>query len=173
MKVPSKRLAELLGMLAVVASLVFVGLQLMLDRRVAIAAQFHNRSKLGHVSFVSQFENEPFIQMQAHQWENGFLPDWWNAGIEKYRSERSLTLKDIVRLELLVRTELLRYNNNFYQYSQGLLDRDNYLTGLRNYFSVRMAQDPLFRAVALSPGPMEPGFIELIQEAEKELNGTK
>ena len=172
MKISNRQLAELIGIISVVASLIFVGLQLMLDRQVAIAAQFHNRSELGHNDLVSRFENEPYIRMQAQQLENGFEPTWWNPEIEKYRSERKLTLEDIVRLELLLRNEFLRYNNNYYQYSRGLIDRENYLNGLRNYFLQRMGQDPLFRAVALSPGPMEPGLIQLIQEVEEELNGT-
>lgn len=45
MKASKKELVEIVGIFAVVASLIFVGMQLQLDRKVALAEQYSNRAE--------------------------------------------------------------------------------------------------------------------------------
>ena len=46
MRIESKQVIDIVSTLAVVASLIFVGYQLILERRIAEAAQQHNRMEL-------------------------------------------------------------------------------------------------------------------------------
>ena len=45
MNAKQKEVVEIVGIFAVVASLIFVGMQLMLDRKVALAEQYFNRAE--------------------------------------------------------------------------------------------------------------------------------
>ena len=45
MRTSKKDIVEIVGIFAVVASLIFVGMQLMLDRKVALAEQYFNRAE--------------------------------------------------------------------------------------------------------------------------------
>ena len=45
MKTSKKELAEIVGIFAIVASLIFVGLQLRLEHKVAMADQYFNRAE--------------------------------------------------------------------------------------------------------------------------------
>jgi len=168
MKTDTKQLIEIVGIFGVIASLIFVGMQLMLDRRVAVGSQYHERMVLGHEYYLRQAENSDFLRSEAKLWDQGFFPAFWNDDIEKYKNERDLSTEDIVRRGLLDRTILLRLNNNYFQYSRGLLEGD-VLTGIKLGLKVNMSQSPLFRAVANNFEVGEEGFENLIIEVEQEI----
>ena len=53
-----KDLAELIGLASIVASLLFVGLQMKQSQRIAIAGQYHNRAALAIENFGNMMSNE-------------------------------------------------------------------------------------------------------------------
>ena len=170
MKTDPKQVIEVIGISGVIASLLFVGMQLVLDRRVAVGSQYHERMILGHEYYLSLSENEKWISTEAKQWEEGFTPVYWNADIESYKAERKLTTEDIVRQDRLYMTTLLRLNNNYFQYEHGLLEGD-VLEGIRTGLKIQMTQSPIFRGVANRFAVGDPGFQALILEVEQELVG--
>ena len=85
---------ELIGIVSIIASLLFVGMQLTLDRRIAAGAQFHERMLIAHDASLAYFQNEEWIKMQAALWENGFTPRWWNSDIENFADQRKLSMED-------------------------------------------------------------------------------
>ena len=70
MKIDNKALVELVGVLTVTASLVFVGMQLMLDRKVAIAEQYFNRTESAKQDRRTLLLSPVFYQE---------VEDWWST----------------------------------------------------------------------------------------------
>ena len=168
MKLRPRELIETIGIFSVVASLLFVGLQLMQDRRVAIGAQFHERSLLGHEALQGLFDNNDWVKAQAQQWESGFKPSWWNTEIDMIQKDRNLSMEDMVRSILRTEMEIIRANNNYFQYQQGIITEESWrqiLTGITSAM-----ERPVYRAIALSRTIHEEGFLEVLQELEKEVS---
>ena len=67
-KLSNRELAEIVGVLAVVASLVFVGLQLMLDRKIASGEQYSARAMARQSMLQSYLESDAAY---PHTLENG------------------------------------------------------------------------------------------------------
>jgi len=169
MKISSREIAELGGLIAIVASLIFVGMQLMLDRKVAMGAQYHERMVLGHERDQGMFASEAYIRERAEEWEAGFYPIWWNDDIEGYQKERNLTLEAVARREVIARMAWIRLNNNYYQYTLGLMP-EGYLEDLRIDVKRTMTINPVYRAVALISNTHERGFQNIVSEIDRELS---
>lgn len=158
----ARELAELIGIFSVVASLLFVGFQLMLEQRVSMGSQFHARTSLGHDALLSHLENPDWISYQAKLWENGFKPPWWNENIDAYQAERSLSMEEMVMRSMDIRLSYYRINNNYFQFRQGLISGEAW-----NHIAAQLEMDlqrPFPRAVALGVQSYEFEFIELLQK---------
>ena len=124
MKVKSKVFVELIGALAVTASLVFVGMQLMLDRKVAVAEQYYNRTESVKEDRRTLLLSPVFFQEIEYWWAIGERPSYWNEDWEIAkqldRGDYSVTtvFHRIVELQL----SILGYDNIYFQYQQGLID---------------------------------------------------
>ena len=81
MKTNIKQTIEIIGFAAVVVSLIFVGIQLRLDSRVALADQYAFRSESVKNDLRSRIESEDFLEMEVKRWENGSRPPWWTEEI--------------------------------------------------------------------------------------------
>ena len=171
MKERTREVIEIVGIFGLIASLIFVGMQMMLDRRIAMGNQFHDRTEIGHEGMIAQFQSDAWVAMQAREWEAGFLPDWWNEKITAYQQEHGYSMKDIVRLELSARMRLVRMNNNYFQHQLGLISDetwDNISPSGEVY-----QRDPVYAAVAAQGGGvLEPGYRKLIQEALESIERT-
>ena len=77
-----KQSIEVIGILGVIASLTFVGMQLMLDRQVALADQYFNRTESRLATVRSQLESEAYIDLMVMQWENGSRPAFLSGELE-------------------------------------------------------------------------------------------
>jgi len=169
LKISYRNIAEFLGIISIVGSLIFVGIQLMLDRRVALGSQYHERMVLGHEFYMRRAENEEWVRSQAQQWEDGYTPTYWNSDIENYIEERNITMEDAVRNVNLYLTTLIRLNNNYYQYSVGLLEGE-IIEGNRTGLRQQMSTNPINHGVATSFSIGEEGFLEIIAEVALELD---
>jgi hypothetical protein len=68
MNISKRDVLELIGVLSVVASLVFVGIQLYFDRSVAIGSQQNERTVLGQDYFLSQaWKKNPELYLMTLQ----------------------------------------------------------------------------------------------------------
>jgi len=61
MRLDSKQVIDIIGVTAIVASLIFVGLQLMLDRNVSIAAQYAARSESLKADLRTRMESNGYM----------------------------------------------------------------------------------------------------------------
>jgi len=167
MKTSTKQTIEIIGIFGVIASLIFVGMQLLLDRRVAMGAQFHARTALYHQAQQSIFENDSYVQEQAAIWENGLTPPWWNSEIEKFQQDRGMSMEGMYQRYTLLRMRMLRFNDNYFQYERGLISEETWQTN-RNALKNNMRQF-YTRTVALNFNVFEAAFDELIQEIIHEI----
>ena len=162
MNVKSREFAELVGVLSVVASLLFVGFQLMLEQRVSMGSQFSARTALSHESLVSDNENPAWIALQAKLWENEFKPGWWNEEITEYQKVRNLTMEEMVMMSYSIRLGFVRTNNNYYQHTQGLISDDAWGNMISQLDAV--LDRPFYRAIGFSSPYLEVGLLELMQD---------
>ena len=98
-------LMQILGMSGVIGSLIFVGLELQQSQRIALADQQQARTEIG-ISIVTNL-NTIGVDMQSVYFENSLNYD--------------LTVQE-VGLRNMAQATWFMYENDFYQYSQGLMD---------------------------------------------------
>jgi len=118
MRYSLKESIEIFGTIGVIASLIFVGYQLMLERRLAISTQYQNRAQLVVQYTQSGFENEAFVTDEASFWE-GNRPSWWTDEVETLYSSGDVTMEGIVRVQRYYQLMMISLDNNYYQYRQG------------------------------------------------------
>ena len=163
MKNRTKEIFEIVGVAGVIASLIFVGLQMVFDRRIAVASVFHERTTMFQDAQIAQLQDSGVVVMRAKAWEAGNLPSWWNNEIEQYRQSRNLSMEDMVRMTILARMQLIRLNDIYFQYTQGLVPEltwESVKPSNQNY-----SNRPLDVALAGSWNALEPEYRKLILEA--------
>ena len=163
MKNRSKEIFEIVGVAGVIASLIFVGLQMVFDRRIAVASVFHERTIMLQDAQIAQLQSSEVVLMRAKAWEAGDLPSWWNDEIEQYRQVQNLTMEDMVRRAALAQMQLLRLNDIYFQYTKGLIPEatwESLKPSNQNY-----SNSPLDSALAGSWNALEPEYRKLVLEA--------
>ena len=168
MKIEVNKLIELAGLFGIIASLVFVGIQLMFDRQLAIAGQFQNRTELRMMQETAYFENSDFIQDLAKDWEKN-RPGWWNDEIESIFTERYESMAEMVRYYRTMIIFAVLMENNYYQYQQGFLDIDTW-SDQRSVLKETL-RNPIRRSVYAGFG--NPSFEELLVTLTNELDAEK
>ena len=112
---------QVIGLFGVIASLVFVGLQMKQDRDIAIADIYQQRAAL-------------VIQVQTSMMDDDRFADAWS----KVTANESLDQGDRARLDFWNNPWLSYYENNHFQYQLGLLSAEQ-------WFSSRNAMRTLVR----------------------------
>lgn len=170
MNIDKKQIIEITGALAIVASLVFVGMQLMFDRQVALGEQYFNRAESQKEDIRSTLTIEGYMQLREERWDNGIRPPWWTESSENYYKERDFTSFDIVHGLEFEYMRLISFDNLYFQYEQGLLAEEFWLTArdaLKSSLNI-----PIPRGVytnQLLQRPIVKVINELLAEIESEL----
>ncbi len=117
-----KSIAELVGIAAIVASLVFVGLQLKQAQEIAIAEQYQNRADAALEFWISMTQSDATIT----HWGNRFTRHVESGAAEEsvvslYEEEGPEQLA--VRF-LVFRSTFTAYDNYHFQYEKGFMDDD-------------------------------------------------
>lgn len=128
MKLDTKRIVELVGVLAVVASLLFVGMQLQLDRNLALADLYAFRAESFKSDFRAQLESESNMSSMEAAWNRGERPAWWNEDLEE-----NVTTNQIGGIEIhsqILKSTILFYHldNLYFQAQNGFYDNDLWLS---------------------------------------------
>ena len=127
---------QLIGMLGVLGGLVFVGLEMQQSQRIAVASQQQDRAAIT-VDVVNAFY-EVDVDFQSTYFERNF--------------EYDFTTEEIAYRNMIHKAWFI-YENDFYQYTQGLMDERTWqakLAGIQviyNYCDVRNLYDsraPIF-----------------------------
>ncbi|MFL2874623.1 MAG: hypothetical protein ACJZ79_02815 [Pseudohongiellaceae bacterium] len=113
---------QLLGMIGVLGGLIFVGLEMRQSQRIAIADQQQGRAAIAN-DFIT-----PFL-------ENGldFTTVFFNENPNQEFSQQDIAHRNIVQIHWFL------FENDFYQYSQGLMDEPTWqakLNGIKLIFDL-------------------------------------
>ena len=102
-----KDVAELIGIAAIVASLLFVGLQMKQSQEIAIASHYHEHAALA-------------IEVHNEQLASGNLALWGSFAGSNAPPE--LSAEDLGRYYLYGLIYLTQVDNHYFQYQSGFLD---------------------------------------------------
>lgn len=167
MKTSTKQIAEYLGIAAVAASLIFVGMQLRLDGRVAMADQYATRAESVKADTRIKMESEEYLAMEAKRWASGIRPGWWNEELANLAEELDFSGTDVMMTYLDRRLSLVQFDNLYFQYQQGLLE-EGFWNGARRTMKNGM-REPFTRAIyELQAARLTPVVRELLAEIESE-----
>ncbi|MBO1255711.1 hypothetical protein J3L16_08445 [Alteromonas sp. 5E99-2] len=173
MKIGNKALVELIGVLTVTASLVFVGMQLMLDRKIATAEQYFNRTESAKEDRRTLLLSPVFYQEVEDWWSTGERPEYWNEEweIAKQLDQGKYSVTTLYHRIVELQLSILGYDNVYFQYQQGLINEESWLN-FRAQIKSGMIYDPeLTRAVYLrhARATIKP----IIQEISDEIDSGK
>lgn len=164
-----KEIAESFGAFAVVASLVFVGLQLYLDRKVALADQYFNRGESAKADRRTKLESDHYFQHLEESWALGQRPFYWDEEwvIAKQIESGERSVAAVMANALSLRLDVIGYDSLYYQYRQGLLDEESW-NQLRSSLKVSMSKDPFRRHIyqAYARANLRPVIEEIVREIE-------
>ena len=121
-----KTYAELVGLAAIVASLVFVGLELRQSRQIALVAQYQARTDSGRQFFYESLHIEYRIrdfaeEMKAWEWPPGFL----TTADQRWLDENPRS--EWAKAAYWATINLYGFDNYYYQFQSGLLSEEGWL----------------------------------------------
>jgi hypothetical protein len=120
--------AELIGIAAIVASLVFVGLQLKQSQDIAIAAQYQQRYAVAMDYWIAKEQNDWYIQATGQNESNQhpeIASEWPDA-----------TPDDVGRLLLIGHQVIKMFDNQHYQFESGFMTDEGWLAQKENFKSI-------------------------------------
>ena len=135
-KLDIQDLIQLLGMVGIIGSLVFVGLEMRQSQTIARATQQQDRAAI-LIDVVNSFY-EVDVDMQSTYFEKNYDYDF---------STEEIALRNLIHKLWVI------YENDYYQYSQGLMQEDIWrakLNGIRILYnnceerSIYTARAPIF-----------------------------
>ena len=166
-----KELVEIFGAIAVAASLFFVGLQLHLDRKVALAEQYFNRAESAKADRRSLLESDAYFQGIEESWALGWRPFYWNEQwlIAKQVETGQRSVVAVMARAISLRLSILGYDSLYYQYQQGLLDDESW-SHLRASLKTTMESDEFVMTIyeAYARAALKPVIDEILKEIEAE-----
>ncbi|MBL4572693.1 MAG: hypothetical protein JKY86_06430 [Gammaproteobacteria bacterium] len=164
MKLSRKEIIEITGLLAVVGSLLFVGVQLALERNIALGDQYHNRAESRMANLRANLESDVYLEYRVRVWESGDRPSFWTSEFENLVGD-SPPMDSVLNLEQ-DNISLAYVDNLYFQYRRGLLD-ETYWSGARDYIK-RLISGPIRRANFISSS-FNPDFSDLLTELVSEI----
>jgi hypothetical protein len=139
-----KDVAELVGIAAIVASLLFVALQLKQSHEIALATQFQARAEATQNLHLTAIE-----------------ADWLPVRPRRNRISNDMSARDInVFLWLWI-----QYDNHYYQYQAGFLDESSWQAQFQNVRELYSFCDARFVYEWRKKG-LRSEFVELIESLE-------
>ena len=117
---------EGVGLLSIVASLVFVGMQMKQSQEIAISSQYQERSNAAVEMFIGNIQSDISLRLAGDRLRLGIfgpessevLQEW---GVERTPQELAWQFNNFLMLFAI-------YDNNHFQYSAGFLDEDSWLS---------------------------------------------
>jgi hypothetical protein len=143
---------QVIGIFAVVASLVFVGLQMKQSHEIALAAQYHERTALATDFFWAQHEHGNF----------GFWAALCGQEFSKDTPEQA------GRACINTHMALQIHDNLYFQYQSGFLDQESWQARRKNLKFILTSSN--FREALKSPMPLRSSFVELCNDLIAEID---
>jgi hypothetical protein len=142
--------AELIGVAAIVASLIFVGLELRQSQRIALAAQYQARTDSGRLYFYESLASDYRIEdlavdIEAWAWPPGFLSDVEQQWLDDHPPS---VWAEAAYWSVI---NLYGFDNYYYQYQSGLLSEEGWLA-LQSRLRGLLRDDPFARYLIVVTG---------------------
>jgi hypothetical protein len=134
-----KDISELLGMAAIISSLVFVGMELRQSQQIAIAGQYQQRAE----SFVEQlYARVPFSSEQERlaKMVRSTYSDAIDLSVLESMSDEGIAL-EFTRAS----ADGTMFDNNYFQYQSGMMSDDGW-QAMRGRLKRALRLGPFFRA---------------------------
>ena len=147
-----KDIAELIGIAAIVASLLFVGLQMKQSQEIALSAAYQARTEVLVEFLTSAATDEVARAAMAKNFSGagGFTPD-----------ERTAAT-------FMTRAGVALMQNSHYQYSEGFLDEEHWQS-VRTLIKQQL-QTPIGREVLSDGQQIRPSFKRVVDEISQEIS---
>jgi hypothetical protein len=143
---PSRKwrdIAELIGIGAIVASLIFVGLQLQQSQEIAVGAQYQERAHATIQNYLSQIQSDQALRNRGQRLINaassGSYPIVIKNLIETAGPE------SVAVTYLLYRSKMAMMDNCHFQYESGFMTEDTWLAMRRRLQN--LLSDDVFAAM--------------------------
>ncbi len=116
---------QVVGIFAVVASLIFVGLQMKQSQEIAVAAQYQERANTS-VMFWVESKND---QSSKEFWGRGFQSFLEARGNPDGAAgwAKEMTVSDIGFVYLNLQSLMTQIDNHYFQYQSGFLDEESWV----------------------------------------------
>jgi len=143
---------QVIGIFAVVASLVFVGLQMKQAHEIALAAQYHERTVLAADYVLAQHEH-------------GNFEIWATLCGQEFSQD---TPEQAGHTCINTHAALIIHDNIYFQYQFGFLDEESWRARRKNLKFVLTFSS--FREALKSPMPLRSSFVELCNDLIAEID---
>lgn len=162
-----KHLAELVGIVAIVASLLFVGLQLKQSQDIAIAEQYQNRAIAGGEYMLWWVDNDQFLRRLVSDVESLYES---GEGDENFRELFETQGPELLATKMIDDLYGLTMFDNFYkQYQLGTLEEESWVAF--RYRLKKNLQDKMVRAAFIDePQRWRESFQQLCTELIAEID---
>ena len=172
MKTNTKDIVEIIGIFAIVVSLIFVGIQLRLERKVAMADQYFNRAESVKEDYRTRLLSSEYFRAVEEHWaitgQTYYSDSDWPEMQQVRDGVRRISSVDA--LMLVDKLQIVGYDNLYFQYKQGLIDELTW-NGLRRGLKKSMAYSELTRDVFLQGA--RPNIRPVVEEIFKELESER
>ena len=169
-----KDLVELTGIVAIVASLVFVGLQLKQSQDIAIAEQYQNRAIAAQEYLLWWVDNDQFLRRSVSHveslYESGESLYESGEGDENFRELFETQGPELLATKMVDDLHTLNNFDNFYkQYQLGTLEEESWVAF--RYRLKKHLQDKMVRAAFIDePQRWRESFQQLCTELIAEID---
>ena len=113
---------QIVGIFAVVASLIFVGLQMKQSQDIAIADQYQNRADAALGFYVARMQSGPAIELTAIRISEFVESEQVGTAVRRSLEDEGPQI-DAMR-HLHYRSNITMFDNYHFQYEQGFLTED-------------------------------------------------
>ena len=142
--------AELVGLAAIVVSLIFVGLELRQSQKIALAAQYQARTESGreffYQSLASDFRIDDAVrEIESWEWPAGFLSGDETQWLDEHTSSES------AEAAYWAVIDLYGFDNYYFQYQSGFLSEEAWL-GLQSRLRGTLRDNPFARYMIVVTG---------------------
>jgi hypothetical protein len=142
--------AELIGLAAIVVSLIFVGLELRQSQKIALAAQYQARTESGREYFYQSLASDYRINdaaelVESWEWPDGFL------SADEIRWLDGHTAAESGEAAYWAVINLYGFDNYYFQFQSGYLSEEAWL-GLQTRLRQLLQDDPYARYMIVVTG---------------------
>jgi hypothetical protein len=143
---PSRKwrdIAELIGIGAIVASLIFVGLQLQQSQEIAVGAQYQERAHATIQNYLSQIQSDQALRNRGQRLINAASSGSYPIVIENLIETKGP--ESVAVTYLLYRSKMAMMDNCHFQYESGFMTEDTWLAMRRRLQN--LLSDDVFAAM--------------------------